>query len=201
MLYALHRANLQNYYLQYFPNVTTKKSEITGGYTAIVSDNTECEAINKYAFLNESNLSKQDDNYDYDKGLHDFKITCSTPGQTIKVTIIWDKEYDTSTWTYRKYNSNTKEYKDISSLVTYQTQTIAGNKHTTTSYQVQDGGPLDQDGIANGTIEDPAGPAVKIQKSNLAKTGQNTLIISLVSTLLLSASALTIKLKKKMEAQ
>jgi hypothetical protein len=115
-------------------NVTTKKNEVTGEYTSIISDNTNCGAINKFAFLNESNLATKDSDYDYALGLHNFVINCSEPGQSTKVTIIWDKEYDTSTWVYRKYNSITKEYKDISSLVSYGTNTIGDKKYTTSSY-------------------------------------------------------------------
>ncbi len=68
-----------------------------------------------------------------------------------------------------------KQYADISEQVTYSNKQVGSTNVTTASYQITDGGPLDQDGQVNGEIKDPAGPAVEIPKpeSELAKTGEN----------------------------
>jgi hypothetical protein len=74
------------------------------------------------------------------------------------VTIYLDKTYDTANWTYRKYNSATQAYTTVP--VTYATATVGSATVTTISFSAVDGGPLDQDGVANGTFHDPSGPSV-----------------------------------------
>lgn len=88
------------------------------------------------------------------------------------MTIYYAQQYDTSTWTYKKYDSTGNAYSDISSLVTYGTHTfstgsLSGSTVTTASYTVTDGDPLtDEDGVADGIINDPAGPAVAVVVSS-----------------------------------
>lgn len=48
----------------------------------------------------------------------------------------------------------------MSSAVTYATASIGINSVTTASYSISDGGVLDEDALANGTIVDPSGPAL-----------------------------------------
>ena len=59
--------------------------------------------------------------------------------------------------------------------VTLQRTTIGGNQVTIASYQVVDGGPLDQDGVADGNIVDPVGLAAAVTSTPsgaLAETGE-----------------------------
>ncbi len=56
----------------------------------------------------------------------------------------------------------------------------------------------DGDGTPDEADKDANGPA---KKTNLASTGQNTLIISSSALAVLAVSALAVNLKKKMEAQ
>ena len=68
--------------------------------------------------------------------------------------ILLDQTYDTSGWTFYKHDGS--DYNAVSG-VTYGTQDVGGTDVTTINYTVTDGGTNDQDGVANGTIEDPAG--------------------------------------------
>ena len=72
----------------------------------------------------------------------------------------------------RKYDSTLNTYTTVSSAVFTQT-TIGGSAAVKVVYQVADGGPLDQDGIANGVIVDPVGPGEAVTEV-LAETGATT---------------------------
>jgi hypothetical protein len=97
----------------------------------------------------------------------------------------------------RKYNTATKTYTDIPNA-TITNVTIGGQKALKITYDITDGGPLDADGTPNGTIVDPAGPAVKdastvtpaTSTGTLTDTGLNILIVAAFSALLLTAAIL-----------
>jgi hypothetical protein len=139
--------------------VTTQANSFTDAYTTLALDNVACRSITAFNVVAESSLATEDTGYDYPAGLNDFTIDCETPGASTTITIYYDKVYDTSEWVYRKFINN--EYIDITSLVTFSTATINGSPVTTATYTVTDGDPqTDADGTANGTIVDPAGPAI-----------------------------------------
>lgn len=96
--------------------------------------------------------------YSYPVGLTQFTVSCASPGQVTTITIYYDKQYDTSGWVARKYNSTTGVYSTVPG-VTFGTFNRGGTPITTMTYVLQDGGPLDEDGLVNGTIIDPIGPA------------------------------------------
>ena len=108
--------------------------------------------------LAESSQAAQDSTYSYPAGLMNFTVTCLTPGATAKITQIFYGTY-TGTLVARKYNPNTKTYSLIPGAQ-IGTTTIGGQPAVRIEYFVTDGGALDQDGTANGTIVDPSGPAV-----------------------------------------
>jgi len=88
--------------------------------------------------------------------LTSFWVYCPTPGSTVAVTIIYDKQYTSPTLRY--YNASTGTYTAVPG-VTYGTKTIGGIVKTTATYNLTDGGSLDSDGTANGIIKDPVGLA------------------------------------------
>lgn len=85
-----------------------------------------------------------------------FDAYCPTSGATVPVTIIYDKQYDTSKSVLRHYNPTTGRYSTVSGAV-FGTRTVGGVEKTTVTYNVTDGGSLDTDGVANGVIKDPVG--------------------------------------------
>jgi hypothetical protein len=48
------------------------------------------------------------------------------------------------------------------------TLNVGGNTVTTIKFAAQDGGPLDEDGLANGEFVDPNGPAIAVATSPVA---------------------------------
>lgn len=84
---------------------------------------------------------------------------------------------------------------DISNQVTITNQDISGTTKTTLSYNLVDGGTLDEDGVANGTIVDPIYIGAVMGASSttggvLASSGSNLWAIATVGMLavLLSVS-------------
>lgn len=97
-----------------------------------------------------------DNAYNYPLGLFGFKATCGDPGATTTVTQYFYNP-PAGEFTVRKVVNGV--YADVAGA-TVETRTINGQPVLVVSYSVTDGGPLDEDGEANGVIIDPVGPAV-----------------------------------------
>jgi len=106
---------------------------------------------------NQNQLASKDPAYKYTEGLWNFEANCGTPGYTTTVKLYY---YDVTpdNKLLRKYNPNTNAFFNITNA-NITTQTINNRNVTVVTYQVTDGGPLDTDNQANGTIVDPAGLA------------------------------------------
>lgn len=135
------------------------------GKTVAVALSGAC-ALDGVAIKSEAANAVQDAVYEYPQGMVDFTATCGTNGFTTQVTLYY---YDIApgALTLRKYNPTTKQYAPIPDA-SISTQTIYGQPVVVASYQVTDGGPLDADGVANGTIVDPAGLAAPVATSPVA---------------------------------
>ncbi|MEM6997532.1 MAG: choice-of-anchor U domain-containing protein [Patescibacteria group bacterium] len=166
-------------YLQ--DSVTTKVNPILESYvtTELVGD---CSSLDAVSFYVEPELAAQDVLYEYALGLHGFEADCVTAGGSVAVTHYWDQVYDTSEWVYRKLVNS--QYVDFSDQVTYNTANIGGKEVTTVSFSIVDGGEYDADGLANGRIVDPTGPAVLTE--TLAETGATIYVDTILGVLLIS---------------
>jgi len=141
-------------------NVSGAQNPVTGEPATLKSQG-QCTFITRNAFVAESSLTVQDPTADYPLGLVDFSVNCTTPGDSTNVTIYYDQVYDTSSWTYKKYDDLGNVYADISSWVIFGTATVGSDTVTTVSFTVTDGDPqTDEDGLVNGVIDDPSGPAI-----------------------------------------
>jgi hypothetical protein len=136
-------------------NVTSYTNAVNSKPTALEASS-DC-AITDVNSQAEGDNSVADPNFTYPAGLTDFTLTCDTPGSTATITQYY---YDTpvSGLVFRKYNANTSTYTNVPG-VTLSQATIGGRLVTTATYTITDGGPLDDDGAANGSIVDPAGLA------------------------------------------
>jgi hypothetical protein len=103
-------------------------------------------------------LSKADNHYTYPAGLVNFTLTCTSPGATTRVSQFF-YGIDAAHLVARKYDSRTRTYETIPNAE-ITTVTIAGRQAVKISYDITDGGPLDEDGTVNGVIVDPSGPAM-----------------------------------------
>lgn len=139
-------------------NVTSLPNAVSGKYSVLAT--TGCLGTNGGVSLGaESANSVGDGEYTYPAGMMNFTITCSAPGGTSTVTQYFYGAYDAAKVVARKYNSTNGTYQTISGA-TLSNVTIGGEAALKIEYQITDGGVLDQDGLANGIIVDPAGPAL-----------------------------------------
>ncbi len=136
------------------PNVTSFVNSITGKYSTLaVDDDCTVDAASGIA----GSTSNADGNFQYPLGLLNFTLECGTPGATITVEAY---HFDTneSNLVLRKYNSVSKKYWTIQDAV-IEKLNIGGVPTIKAVYKITDGGDLDLDGEANGTIVDPVGLA------------------------------------------
>ena len=136
-------------------NVTGYMSPVTDDYV-ILQSSSECSDV----FSNIATESKNevaDAGYDYPAGLMNFTLNC-TVGATATITQYYFGNYSASSYIARKYNSVSHSYTTIPGAVVSNV-TIGGQKALKIVYQITDGGSLDQDGLVNGVIVDPSGPA------------------------------------------
>lgn len=136
-------------------NVSSLTSTVSGKPVVLEVDDS-CD-VSELAMISAQDNAKQDAGYNYPQGLMDFTALCGTPGFTSTVTQYY-YDVELGTLSLRKYNPATQQYSAITDANISQ-QTIYGQSVVAVSYQVTDGGPLDADGEANGTIVDPAGLA------------------------------------------
>jgi hypothetical protein len=129
--------------------------------------------------VNYTTLPKDGDNK-YPAGLTTFTFT-TTPGATKTVTLYYDLPGIPADYTARKYNATTKLYSDIPGATLIR-EDYNGKSMLKLTYQITDGGILDQDGTVNGTIIDPVGLAT----SKLADTGLNVNVLSVLAAGLLA---------------
>ena len=138
--------------------VVTKRNPATGATSTFVVSG-DCLVVDAFDIVQESELSSQDAVFNYPVGLIDFVLDCGQAGDSVEVTVFYDDDYDTSSWLFRKFDDRQRSYRDISSIATFGDATVGGTTVTTVTYSLTDGGANDVDGLANGTIVDPAGPA------------------------------------------
>ena len=169
-----------------FPNATNSAAvslSVPTGTTLISSS-----AVSPTSIANDANMS-------YPLGLVDFSMTVSTGStQTIELTFVTD--LTPSEVTARKYDTTTEEFTDVPGATITHT-TLDSKPALLLTYQITDGGLLDQDNTANGTIVDPVGLATVSStttlQGDLADTGINSVLINLLATTILIASLVTIR--------
>ena len=130
-----------------------------GTYVTLVVP--EGSTLTTTAIAQATALATKDSAYDYPLGLMSFTVSSITPGSTIPIELYYYTSTPPNSFTPRKYNTTNQTYTTLSTQTqTSLTQTTINNQTVLKlSYQLQDGGPLDQDNIANGTIVDPVGLA------------------------------------------
>lgn len=137
-------------------NVTSKYSSLSGGYVAL---QTSCER-NQQMQVSAESPSKNDPTYDYPFGLVSFMgSTCGASGDSVEITQYYYGADNANNLTLRKWNSTTGVYSTIDDA-SLSMATIGGSQAVKVVYHIVDGGPLDQDGSADGNITDPAGLAM-----------------------------------------
>lgn len=168
-------------------NVTSLPNPVTGKY-AVLETSGICNSNTGVSVVPKSSLATSDGNYSYPAGLMNFSLTCSSNGGSATVTQYYYGISDVSSLVLRKYDAVNHTYQTVSGA-TLSIVTIGGQSALKAVYTLTDGGPLDQDGTANGVIVDPAGPALLSTDTNLTNTGIGLLPVTGVSLCLLTVGA------------
>lgn len=176
-------------------NVASYLNPVTGEYSVLVTD---CGVVTNVQVGAESS-GDPDSDYEYPAGLVAFWVYCANPGDTAFISqynygIVGNENYSVRKWD--------NEYKTIPGA-TLEGQLIDGEVVFKVSYQITDGGEFDSDGIENGIIIDPAGPALFVAQANqsqnsssrnstgaLAETGSSTTVLLSYVTALIGLSFL-----------
>ena len=162
-----------------------------GAGCEITSDDTEAE----------ESFEVPDPDYVYASGMFEWEADCFSMGHTTTVTMYY---YDISSanQVLRKYTASTGEYSTVDAIISQ--QTINGHSVTVVSYEIQDGGPLD-DGPQDGSIIDPAGIGTVLSANTetqnsagsgtsgggaLGSTGQSAPVVALFLVLAVSLGLL-----------
>ncbi|HUB93500.1 MAG TPA: choice-of-anchor U domain-containing protein, partial [Verrucomicrobiae bacterium] len=168
-------------------NVASLIDPVSGAYVALAApDSCGIESVSVAA------QQAQDSGYSYPSGLLNYSLLCDTVGYTaqIKLYIYGDLHSD---MVLRTYNPNTHIYATVPD-VTLQQTVIGGKQVVIASYQITDGGTLDEDGTANGVIVDPVGLAEPISDTaTLTDTGEDITLVSLIAVSLIAAAIFTIR--------
>lgn len=137
-------------------NVATLLNWVSDQYVSLVV-NGDCNIVN-IAMKAEGDFAT-DVAYTYEEGLMDFRVVCSQPGETITVRKYYYGIRDSELLTVRKFDPTNNSYFSLSGQygATLETQEISGQNVFVTSYQVTDGGVLDDDNEVNSEIVDPVG--------------------------------------------
>ncbi len=128
--------------------------------------------------------AEADSSHEYPLGLVGFTVEGIPSGSTQTMNLYFETDAKAEEFVARKYNQSTKEYRDIPGAV-LSNETRNGRPVIKLSYQITDGGELDLDGAADGSLLDPVGLAKP--KSLLASTGTTTIVTSLVAAVLIVA--------------
>jgi hypothetical protein len=136
-------------------NVTSLEDPVTGAYAVLQSNCSRNDSVQVSAMSQQN----PDMAYSYPAGLMNFTLVCGSVGATATVTQYYYGNFDLSKLILRKWNNTNNTYTTVTGA-TLTKVTIAGKAALKVVYQIIDGGPLDQDGVANGSIVDPVGPAL-----------------------------------------
>jgi len=161
------------------PNVADL-TDPTTNEPAVVKVGTACTLSD--TSVEQASAAGNDPGYSYPLGMLNFTAACGTPGFTTTVTQYYYDPPNDSFVLRKVVNGRFKTVTgaDFSHVI------INGQPVLEVSYPVTDGGPFDDDGVANGVIVDPAGLAVP--SSTLTDTGENIMLITLAAgTLILGA--------------
>ena len=140
---------------KYQENVTSLPNATNDSYVVL---ETSCGTgtYNKDVTVSTEDTTKKDAAYSYSQGLVSFKTQCQDIGGTASVSLYFYGVSSKEGLVLRKFNPVTGAYTIISDP-TLTILTIDGQSVLKATYSITDGGALDQDGIADGTITDPVG--------------------------------------------
>lgn len=161
--------------------VNASINPITGKYIAIETQG--CDEVSNVQIGQEPSAENaKDKNNDYPAGLVGFDARICSVGATATISVYYYGNYDASKFSLRKYRSSDNAYSMITG-VSYNNFTIDGHAVLKATYSITDGGPLDDDGMVNGSISDPVGLALGVASAPNTGLGHQNGILTASSVL------------------
>ena len=142
-------------------NVASFINKVTGSYS-VLEVPVIC-TIQSVLVGAESRNEVQDPDAAYPLGLMNFTVKCAAAGQIVPITQYYYTKTDTDELVMRKYNAARQTYQSLPKATLDQVS-IKDRPVVKGQYSIVEGGQLDEDGLMNGVIVDPSGPAR--EKSN-----------------------------------
>jgi hypothetical protein len=168
-------------------NVTSVLSPTSNKYVTLESTCTS----NYNVQIGGQAAGSPDGSYSYPAGLIGFVLKGCTVGGTATITQYYYGTYDLSKISMRKWQDNT--YKTVPGAV-FTNVTIGGQPAVKVVYQITDGSSLDDDGIADGNIVDPAGMAVLAAATTVSAPNTGIEPQSTIRSIILIATSLMLSL-------
>lgn len=155
-------ANLDNILDSLQAHVATFVSPINDKYVTLESDE-DCPIVTA-SLVSETRNDAADSFYSYPLGLMHFVLECEEEGATASIRQLYHNA-DFDNFDARKYDEESDSYRTIENAH-IQANESDDWEYVQLSYNVTDGGSLDQDGIEDGVIIDPAGLGISIGSPN-----------------------------------
>ncbi len=199
-VYASDGNNLLIQKFTYAPETVTLTSAESGADIKLSAD--AFTTFSCSTSVTEDSLATSDTTQDYPHGLVDFCLDV-VPGSANTVSLTFATDLTPDQVTARKYNPTTQTYTDIPDA-TITATTLNGNPALLLTYDITDGGDLDDDNTANGTILDPVGLAIAAETTTntntsdtdaLAETGESR-YVGLAGALILTIMGLLVLTKR-----
>lgn len=140
-------------------NVVSLPDPVDGHYVTL---QTSCGSLVNVQVGAENTTSGQTDvAYTYPGGLLRFVVTGCPSGATAAITQYYYGLSNPSQFVMRKWDSGHNTYTTVPGAA-FSMVTIGSQTALKAVYHITDGSALDQDGLTNGTIVDPVGPAMNV---------------------------------------
>ncbi len=124
-----------------------------------------CSTLGEWETKKESALAVQDTAYAYPVGLVKFQLAGCPIAGTATIQLTFTSNLEPSAVTIRKFNEVTGAFTTLTqqnSGLQVNRTTQEGKQALLVEYEIVDGGLFDQDGEANGQIQDPVGLATQV---------------------------------------
>lgn len=186
------------------------KLELPGSQLRVLGANENCSQIQLISgsastgIVDLKKLDKDDlpsNGNSYVTSLADYELTVPS-GSTQRVRLVFQTCQPPEQVIARKYSNRTKKFTTIPGAQITQTS-LNGNTALMLSYDIADGGPLDDDGVANGVIVDPVGLAqasdvdAAADNGTLVDTGQDVKLSIFTGTLLIASALALLRFSKR----
>jgi hypothetical protein len=148
-------------------NVSSFLNHVTNSYVSVAIDNT-C-SLSDVSVANNGLVSTDEAGYKYPLGMVNFSADCGTAGAEATVTQYY---FDPPSGDFILRKNIDGNYETVPDATITQTK-INGQSVLEVSYKIKDGGNLDEDTLANGTIVDPVGLAQAVTQSDAAEAASN----------------------------